>query len=242
MDFKLKERYTIEDLLAIVALLRDKDNGCPWDKEQTHHTIRKNFIEETYEVIEAIDEDDKELMKEELGDVLLQILLHSQFEAEENTFDFADVVNGVAQKLVLRHPHVFKGQENKTVDGVLAKWEEIKKVEKGQETASATIDAIPKSFPALMYAQKLQKRAIAGNLEHRTKLDIIEELQRDLQEIKGKAEKDEPCEKLLGEMVYNLVSLSGLLKYDAEEVLSQKNKEKVTFFKDLDKLLLQSEA
>ena len=139
MDFQIKERYDINDLIKIVEMLRDPVNGCPWDKVQTHLSIRKNFIEETYEAIEAIDLDDKELMQEELGDVLMQVMLHAQFEAEENVFDFADVVNGTAQKLVLRHPHIFAGYDNKTVDGVLQKWEEIKQQEKGQKTVTETL-------------------------------------------------------------------------------------------------------
>ena len=126
MEFQIKERYDINDLVKIIEMLRDPENGCPWDKVQTHKSIRKNFIEETYEAIEAIDLDDKVLMQEELGDVLMQVLLHAQFEAEEKVFDFSDVVDGTAQKLVLRHPHIFAGFDNKTVDGVLQKWEEIK--------------------------------------------------------------------------------------------------------------------
>lgn len=240
MDFEFKDKYSMDDLLTIVAMLRDKDKGCPWDKVQNHKTIRKNFIEETYEVIEAIDNDDKTNMQEELGDVLLQILLHSQFEAEENNFDFSGVANGIAQKLVLRHPHVFKGSVNKTVDGVLAKWEEIKKEEKGQSTASETIDAIPKSFPAMLYAQKLQKRAVAGGLERRTKLEILDALQTEIDEIKKSVEENQVAEKPIGELIYDTISLCGLLKYHAEEILEEKNKEKAQFFKVLDNLLLQS--
>ncbi|MEG1049555.1 MAG: nucleoside triphosphate pyrophosphohydrolase [Oscillospiraceae bacterium] len=240
MNFTFKESYTIEDLLQIVAMLRDKDNGCPWDKVQTHKTIRKNFIEETYEVIEAIDDDNKPLMQEELGDVLLQILLHSQFEAEEGVFSFFEVVDGIAKKLILRHPHVFTGFENKTVEGVLAKWEEIKKEEKGQETASETISAIPKSFPALMYTQKLQKRAVAGGLDRQTKEEVLSKLQSDLDEIKEKLNTTEDCGSGLSELLYDTVNLSFLLKIDAEEILEVKNRKKAAFFKEMDNLLLQN--
>ena len=191
MDFQIKERYDINDLIKIVEMLRDPVNGCPWDKVQTHLSIRKNFIEETYEAIEAIDLDDKELMQEELGDVLMQVMLHAQFEAEENVFDFADVVNGTAQKLVLRHPHIFAGYDNKTVDGVLQKWEEIKQQEKGQKTVSETLDAVPKSFPALMYAQKIQKRAKAGGLIQQESNEALEALQQNVDGIKAALEKGE---------------------------------------------------
>ena len=234
MDFEIKERYDINDLIKIVEMLRDPVNGCPWDKVQTHLSIRKNFIEETYEAIEAIDLDDKELMQEELGDVLMQVMLHAQFEAEENVFDFADVVNGTAQKLVLRHPHIFAGYDNKTVDGVLQKWEEIKQQEKGQKTVSETLDAVPKSFPALMYAQKIQKRAKAGGLIQQESNEALEALQQNIDGIKAALEKGEDVSELVGQLLFNGVSLAGATKNDAEEVLSFENAKMLEKYKKLD--------
>ena len=234
MDFQIKERYDINDLIKIVEMLRDPVNGCPWDKVQTHLSIRKNFIEETYEAIEAIDLDDKVLMQEELGDVLMQVMLHAQFEAEENVFDFADVVNGTAQKLVLRHPHIFAGFDNKTVDGVLQKWEEIKQQEKGQKTVSETLDAVPKSFPALMYAQKIQKRAKAGGLIEQDTDTAIETLQQNLDSIKAAAAEGADMAELVGQLFFNSVSLAGATKNDAEEVLSFENAKMLEKYKKLD--------
>ena len=235
MDFQIKERYDINDLLKIIEMLRDPEEGCPWDKVQTHKTIRKNFIEETYEAIEAIDNDDKELMKEELGDVLMQILLHAQFEAEENVFTFADVVDGTAQKLVLRHPHIFAGFDNKTVDGVLQKWEEIKQKEKGQKTVSETLDAVPKSFPALMYAQKLQKRAVAGGLVEYNVQDKIASLHAQLDQIEAKVAAGEDVSDAMGQLLFDTVNLTAATKNDAEEVLGLENTKKLAYFKELDK-------
>ena len=234
MDFQIKERYDINDLIKIVEMLRDPVNGCPWDKVQTHLSIRKNFIEETYEAIEAIDLDDKELMKEELGDVLMQVLLHAQFEAEENVFDFADVVDGTAQKLVLRHPHIFAGFDNKTVDGVLQKWEEIKQQEKGQKTVSETLDAVPKSFPALMYAQKIQKRAKAGGLIRQNADEAVEAVQQNIDSIKAALAAGEDVAELVGKLLFNSVSLAGATKNDAEEVLSFENAEMLKKYKESD--------
>ena len=231
MEFQIKERYDINDLLKIIEMLRDPVNGCPWDKVQTHKSIRKNFIEETYEVIEAIDADDKELMQEELGDVLMQVLLHVQFEAEEKVFDFGDVVNGTAQKLVLRHPHIFAGFDNKTVDGVLQKWEEIKQQEKGQKTVSETLDAVPKSFPALMYAQKLQKRAVAGGLMEYNAEQTIASLHAQLDAISENLSRGESCSELLGKLLFDTVSLTAATKNDAEEVLGLENAEMLDFYK-----------
>ena len=232
MEFQIKERYDINDLLKIVEMLRDPENGCPWDKVQTHMSIRKNFIEETYEAIEAIDLDDKTLMQEELGDVLMQILLHAQFEKEQNVFDFGDVVNGTAQKLVLRHPHIFAGFDNKTVDGVLQKWEEIKQEEKGQKTVSETLDAVPKSFPALMYAQKLQKRAAAGGLIKNNTEEIVDKLSANLDEIKAKLAQGENCGEEIGRFLFNAVALAGATKNDAEEVLGFENAKMLICYKN----------
>ena len=234
MEFQIKERYDINDLVKIIEMLRDPENGCPWDKVQTHKSIRKNFIEETYEAIEAIDLDDKELMQEELGDVLMQVLLHAQFEAEEKVFDFSDVVDGTAQKLVLRHPHIFAGFDNKTVDGVLQKWEEIKQQEKGQKTVSETLDAVPKSFPALMYAQKLQKRAAAGGIIEHDAAKTVAQLHTALDDITAKIEKDEDCGEALGMLLYNAVALAGATKNDAEEVLGLQNAKMLDLYKKID--------
>jgi len=234
MEFQIKERYDINDLVKIIEMLRDPENGCPWDKVQTHKSIRKNFIEETYEAIEAIDLDDKELMQEELGDVLMQVLLHAQFEAEEKVFDFSDVVDGTAQKLVLRHPHIFAGFDNKTVDGVLQKWEEIKQQEKGQKTVSETLDAVPKSFPALMYAQKLQKRAAAGGIIEHDAAKTAAQLHTALDDITAKIEKDEDCGEALGMLLYNAVALAGATKNDAEEVLGLQNAKMLDLYKKID--------
>ena len=234
MEFQIKERYDINDLVKIIEMLRDPENGCPWDKVQTHKSIRKNFIEETYEAIEAIDLDDKVLMQEELGDVLMQVLLHAQFEAEEKVFDFSDVVDGTAQKLVLRHPHIFAGFDNKTVDGVLQKWEEIKQQEKGQKTVSETLDAVPKSFPALMYAQKLQKRAAAGGIIEHDAAKTAAQLHTALDDITAKIEKGEDCGEALGMLLYNAVALAGATKNDAEEVLGLQNEKMLDLYKKID--------
>lgn len=234
MDFQIKERYDINDLIKIVQMLRDPVDGCPWDKVQTHLSIRKNFIEETYEAIEAIDLDDKELMKEELGDVLMQVMLHAQFEAEDNVFDFADVVDGTAQKLVLRHPHIFAGFDNKTVDGVLQKWEEIKQQEKGQKTVSETLDAVPKSFPALMYAQKIQKRAKAGGLIQQKADEALDALQQNIDSIKAELTAGNDVSELVGQLLFNSVSLAGATNNDAEEVLSFENVKMLEKYKKSD--------
>ena len=153
-----KQPMDIGDLRTIMALLR-APGGCPWDAEQTHESIRNNFIEETYEAVEAIDCGDTALLREELGDVLLQVIFHAQMEEERGSFSFDDVVDEVCRKLVLRHPHVFADTVAKTADEVLDNWDAIKKNSKNQTTATESLESVARSLPALMRAQKLIKRA-----------------------------------------------------------------------------------
>ena len=133
MNFKEKDNYNFSDLVEIVKVLRSP-NGCPWDREQTHKSIRANFIEETYEAVEAIDTEDRELLKEELGDVLLQVALHSEIESENNGFTIDDVCDGICKKLIIRHPHVFGSVEADTTEQVLKNWDAIKMKTKSQKS------------------------------------------------------------------------------------------------------------
>ncbi len=160
MDYPTKEHYTAEDLIAITALLRDPVNGCPWDKVQTHESIRKNFLEETCEVLEAIDTQDADLLCEELGDVLMQIALHSCMEAEQGHFTFSDVCTAVCKKLIFRHPHIFSTAKiENTETASLNAWETLKNKEKGRQSIADELSSVPITLPALMKAQKTQKRA-----------------------------------------------------------------------------------
>ena len=132
-NFEFKDKYSIDDLLRIMEILRSP-GGCPWDAEQTHESIKTSFIEETYEVIEAINKKDKDLLQEELGDVLLQVVFHAQMEKEAESFDFSDVTDGVCKKLIERHPHVFGEVKVSGTEEVLSNWDDIKRKSKGQKT------------------------------------------------------------------------------------------------------------
>ena len=147
-DFKFKEKYNVYDLTEIVKALRS-ENGCPWDKEQTHASIRNNFLEEVYEVMEAIDLDNVEMMREELGDVLLQVVFHSVMETEKGSFDLDDVADEVCKKLIERHPHVFGTVKVNGTDDVLTNWENIKQKSKGQESYTDTLNSVPQVFPPI---------------------------------------------------------------------------------------------
>ena len=157
-DFQFKQKYNVEDLVEIMRILRS-ENGCPWDREQTHESIRKNFIEETYEVIEAINKADSHLLCEELGDVLMQVVFHAQMEAEKQVFDFSDVADGVCKKLIERHPHVFGDVEVQSADDVLVNWDKIKSAKKQRKTTADKMQSVPRELPALMRADKIQSQA-----------------------------------------------------------------------------------
>ncbi len=160
-DFTSKDTYTITDLVSIVAALRAPD-GCPWDREQTHTSLRTGLIEECYEVLDAIDAASPEKLQEELGDVLLQVVFHAQLEAETGSFDLDAVADGICKKLIYRHPHVFApaaGDETLDPAEVLRRWDKLKDTEKHIHTAAADLAAVPAGLPALLRAKKLQKRA-----------------------------------------------------------------------------------
>ena len=148
-----KQQYTADDLAAIIAILREPEGGCPWDKVQTHTSIRMNFLEEAYEAVDAIDLNDPELLCEELGDVMMQVVFHAQIEREAGHFTFDEVCDGVCRKLIERHPHIFGGDES------IKDWDSLKNKEKGRLTLADDLESVPKALPALMRAAKLQKRA-----------------------------------------------------------------------------------
>lgn len=147
INYKRKEHYRVEDLVEIMSILRG-EGGCPWDREQTHESIRQNMLEEAYEAAEAIDLKNPEMLCEELGDVLLQVVFHARMEQEKGGFTFDDVADGVCKKLILRHPHIFGDVQVRDSDEVLKNWDAIKKVEKSQKTTTDTLRAVARSLPA----------------------------------------------------------------------------------------------
>lgn len=221
MEFRRKERYTAQDLVRIVALLRDPADGCPWDKEQTHQSIRSNFIEETYEVLEAIDLADAHLLEEELGDVLLQVALHCQMEAEKDVFDFDAVCDGICKKLIYRHPHVFGDTVAETTDQVLSNWEALKNAEKARTTAKSRLESVPAAFPALMRAAKVQKRAGAYGFAYPDAAAALADLESELAELKAAMASGEGVEWELGDVLFAAVNLGRMLGQDSEQALSR---------------------
>ncbi|MEG2053973.1 MAG: nucleoside triphosphate pyrophosphohydrolase [Oscillospiraceae bacterium] len=220
-NFNFKQNYDIADLKKIVSLLRDPVDGCPWDKVQTHSTIRQNFIEETYEVCDAIDAQNDEMLCEELGDVLLQVMLHTQFEAEKNSFDFDKVCDGICKKLIYRHPHIFSDTKVNGTTEVLKNWDKLKEKEKSLLTASDNLNAVPNALPALMKSKKLQKRAGEYGFKYDDVNAAFADLDSEIAELKQaivdkKGEKGE-----IGDVLFSVVNVARMLNIDAEEALSQ---------------------
>ncbi|OJU15405.1 MAG: nucleoside triphosphate pyrophosphohydrolase [Clostridiales bacterium 43-6] len=219
-NFPIKSKYDLNDLLKIMEILRGPE-GCPWDREQNHKTIKANFLEEVYETMEAIENDDTEGLKEELGDVLLQIVFHSQMSDEAGEFDFYDVADGICKKLILRHPHVFGNTIAETADVVLNNWDSIKKEEKGYQSITDTLKSVPTTFPGLMKAAKVGKRAAKAGFDWPDvtgAVDKIYEETKELEQIIGSGTKEELTDEL-GDILFSVVNVSRYLDIDPEEAI-----------------------
>lgn len=211
-------------LREIIRILRSPE-GCPWDREQTHQSIRKNLVEETYEVLETIDDNDMEAMCEEIGDLLMQVMLHAQIAEDEGDFTVEDVIFGLNEKLIRRHPHVFGEVQADTSAQVVQNWEQIKakeKEEKGQERKSH-LSGIPRDLPALMYAYKLQKKAAHVGFDWDNVQDVYNKVDEEYLEVKEAANKEELREEM-GDLLFAVVNLARFLKIDPEEALALTNK------------------
>ena len=209
-----QENYNFQDLCDVVTILRG-EGGCPWDREQDHHSVRKGMIEECYEVVEAIDRDDPELLREELGDVLLQVVFHADMEKDVGRFDIDDVANDECVKMIRRHPHVFGTVQVDNSDEVLSNWEVIKKEEKQRLTLAEQLRAIPPMLPALMRAQKVGRKAALDS--DRTPEDMMLELSSQLAEL---AKNGDEARSRMGDVLLRMTSLCRLLGIEAEEELT----------------------
>lgn len=220
MDFVNKKSYDFNDLIEIMKFLRAPD-GCPWDRVQTHESIRSNFIEETYEVIEAIDNKDNELMKEELGDVLLQVVFHSEMAAEENAFDINDVINDVCKKLVIRHPHVFGDVKADNSEEALKSWDDVKMKTKSQDRQSDAMLSVARSLPSLMRAEKIQKKAAKVGFDWDNVYEAIEKIPEELSELRQAVADNNQADiaEELGDLLFSVVNVSRFLKVDSEKAL-----------------------
>ena len=201
------------------------DDGCPWDKVQTRESLKPYLVEETYEVLEALDENDPEKIKDELGDLLYQILFHSKISSLKGEFDFRDVIDNLSEKMVRRHPHVFKGGKLNTPDQVIGQWEEIKKKENNKANQKSILDSIPINLPSLIRAQKLQKKAAKEGFDWEQINDVFDKLDEEIKEFKEAVLKKTPADiqSEIGDIIFVITNIAKFYKVDAEEALRSTN-------------------
>ena len=240
VEYQKKETYGFSDLCEIMAILR-APGGCPWDAEQTHASIKRSLIEETYEVIEAINKDDRDLLCEELGDVLLQVVFHAQMEAEAGTFDIGSVCDGICKKLIERHPHVFGTVQVDSTEQVLDNWDTIKRRSKQQKTQGEAMQKVPLELPALMRAEKIQKKAKKAGFDWPTVDGAYEALGSEIEELKAAAEGGDPAqiESELGDVLFSVVNVARFLKVDPEQALTTASNKFLSRYLKVEDLALQ---
>lgn len=237
VSYPVKETYSVDDLLEIMRLLRSPD-GCPWDREQTHESIRSDFLEETHEALEAINNGDAAALEEELGDVLLQVVFHSRIEEEKGVFSFADVVDGICKKLIVRHPHVFGQVTVDSTGQVLQNWDAIKRETKGGKTQAELLSAVPRSLPALMRAGKVQNRARRVGFDWPDISGALEALDSESAELKEALASGDAAaiEEEMGDLLFSAVNVSRFAGTDAEQALTRSTDKFVRRFAVVEKL------
>ena len=231
--------YTFDDLVTVVELLRS-EGGCPWDMEQTHKSIRNDFIEETYEVIEAIDTEDPVLLREELGDVLLQVVFHARIEQEQDVFGMEEVSNDICAKLIHRHPHVFGTLEVENSAEVLKNWEAIKGEEKQRVTVTDKLRAIPPMYPSLMRAQKVGQKAACFDFGSAN--EVYQKLDEEIAEVKAAAASGDQAavEEELGDLLLTVTSLARKLGVKSEEALFHATNKFIDRFEKVENAVIEA--
>lgn len=220
VDFEFRDHYTFADLVKIVGILRHP-GGCPWDREQTHESLRRCLMEETCEVLEAIDRKDDTLLCEELGDVLLQVVFHASLAEDAGKFDMDAVADGICKKMIYRHPHVFGDTTASSTEQVLVNWDAIKRVEKGQETYTDTLQAVARTLPALWRAEKLQKKAAKSGFTWQEISGALEKLAEEQQELQAAVAEQSNIREELGDVLFAAVNVARFAGIDPEEALHE---------------------
>ncbi len=239
IDFVKKDSYGLNDLRNIVSILR-APGGCPWDREQTHESLRRGLLEESYEVVEAIGEQNPEHLKEELGDLLLQVVFHADIEQDAGRFDLDDVADGICKKLIFRHPHVFGDVSVSGTEEVLNNWDALKRQEKDQETYTDTLTAVAKSLPALWRAEKVQKKAKKAGFDWTDVSGALDKLSEELAELREAVDQGTNVEEELGDLLFAAVNVSRFVEADPETVLSAATEKFISRFSKVEALASQS--
>ena len=221
-----------DTFVAIIARLRGPD-GCPWDKEQTHQSLRENLLSECYEVLEALDSGEPEKLREELGDLLLQIVLQSQIAADGGEFKIGDVIKGITEKIIRRHPHIFGTRKVKDAGEVMHNWEVLKREERGEGTSMLV--GVPKDMPALAYAHEISRRAVRVGFEWPDIEGVIDKLTEEVRELKQASNQKEKSQEL-GDLLFTLVNYARWEGIDAETALREANRKFFQRFSYMEKL------
>lgn len=231
----MKKQYTIEDLKDIIVTLRG-ENGCPWDKVQTHQSIKKDMIEECYEAIDALDSGDDHAFANELGDVLLQVVFHSRLAEERGAFNMDDVINEICVKLITRHTHVFGTDKAVTAEEALGNWEKNKKKEKNLDTYTAMLKDVPHYLPALMRSAKVQKKAASAGFDWDSIDGVYDKVSEEISELKEAAAKGEGVEEEYGDLLFSVVNLGRHMGLTPEIALSNATEKFIKRFEKMEEL------
>lgn len=225
----------MDDLLEIMKTLR-APGGCPWDREQTHQSICRNMLEEAYEVVDAIDHEDMENLKEELGDVLLQVVFHARMAEEAGQFTFEDVVDGVCRKLVYRHPHVFGTVKAEDAQGALSAWDAQKRREKGQRTTADAMDSVAQAMPALIRAEKIQEKARKAGFEWEDISPALDKLVEEVGELQQSIREHSNVEEELGDLLFAAVKVGRFVGVESEKALQGASEKFIRRFRRMEEL------
>lgn len=229
-----KQRYTFADLVAVMERLRSRD-GCPWDKEQTHESLKRYLVEESYEVLEAIDDKDVDALYDELGDVLLQVVFHARIAQQQGEFDISDVTTAICAKMISRHTHIFGNAVAKSPDEVINNWENIKKGEKGQQTQTEVLQGVPKSMPALMRSGKVQHKAAHVGFDFSDVSQAFDKLFEEIEEVRQSSEGRERAEEC-GDLLFSAVNVVRLLGIEPETALQKATDKFISRFAVVEKI------
>ena len=219
VNFERKETYSLQDLIALLRILRAPD-GCPWDRVQTHLSDRRNFLEEAYEAAEAFDRDDPAAMCEELGDMLMQVLFNIHIEEDAGRFTTDDVTDHICKKLIFRHPHIFGNATADTSEDVLVNWDALKRQEKGQQTTADAMDSVARSLPALWRADKLQSKAAKAGFEFADVSGALDKLDEETHELREAVERGTNFFEELGDVLFAAVKVGRFVGVDPEDALN----------------------
>lgn len=234
----------LEKFAEIIAKLRDPNGGCPWDLEQTYQTMPPHILEEAYEVVEAINQDDRKELKEELGDLLMQVVFLSQLAQEEGAFTLDDIIDGITDKIIRRHPHVFGEIKAENSDEVLKNWENIKQQERYQKEQFSILDNVPIALPSLLRAAKLQKRCAKVGFDWSELEPTIQKVEEELQEVRDEVSKQpqnpQAIEEEIGDLLFASVNVARHLKLNPEEALRKANLKFERRFRQVEQSILAS--